>query len=377
MNYSFKNKYITLLVYIFDSFGSLFSLPFKFFYRNLPKNIKNILIIRLDHIGDVIITTPLIENVKKNFPQANITLLAGTWAKDIIENNPHISQTIYFDAVWFSRKNKKIIELKDFLNLAKKLKKMDFDLAFDPRGDIRHILLMSLANVKYKVGFGITGGGFLLNKKVEYKPISARDNCLNLLKSLDLKISAFSPQIFINKNAQTQIYKILKNYDIKETDKLVIIHTQAGNSSKNWPAKKFSQLINEIYNQYKAKIILIGSEKDRLINSEIIISSKVSAINLAGELSLQELYALINKSFCFIGLDSAPSHIAGLTGKPAIILFSATNKIAEWLPESENVKAIHREVPCANCQKIECCDNICMKLIEVDDVLKILDEVLK
>jgi len=378
MNYSFQNKFLSLFFAVFDFFGYLLFLPFNILNHKLPKNITNILIIRLDHIGDIIYSTVVLENIKNTYPQAKITFLTSGAGKEIIENNPNVDNLIIFNAPWFNRKEKKIFVLGDFFKLVDELKEYNFDLGFDLRGDFRHILLMLLSGVKLRIGFGITGGGFLLNKKVSYKKnLHPIEHNLDLLRSININVITYIPRIFIKKEAETQIYKLLKYYDFKEGDFTVIIHSQAGNPSKNWPKEKFAELLNQIYKKYKARIILTGSQDDRLANAEIINLSRVQALNLSGEINLQELFALINQSNLFVGIDSGPSHIASLTKKPVIILYSGTNISREWAPKSSNVVIIQKKPACGNCNKTTCSDNICMDLITVEEVIKAVEGVIK
>jgi len=110
MRYIFKKKRNVFLVSLFDFFGSIVFLPFKLLKNKIPGNIGKILIIRLDHIGDVVFSTMVPQNLKSHYKGAKITLLVGSWGKgDIVINNPYIDEVICYDAPWFDKNKKRFL----------------------------------------------------------------------------------------------------------------------------------------------------------------------------------------------------------------------------------------------------------------------------
>jgi hypothetical protein len=101
MKYIFKKRWNIFLISLLDFFGNIVFLPFKLFKKKIPGNVGKILIIRLDHIGDVIFSTVVPQSLKAHYKGAKITLLVGSWARDIVINNPYIDEVICYDAPWF------------------------------------------------------------------------------------------------------------------------------------------------------------------------------------------------------------------------------------------------------------------------------------
>jgi ADP-heptose:LPS heptosyltransferase len=317
----------------------------------------------------MVYSTCIPENLKKYYKNAQITFLAASWAKEIVEANPFVDRIIYWDAPWFKRGNQKIFEFISFFSLARRLRQEKFDLGIDLRGDFRHILLMSLAGLRYRVGFGITGGGFLLHKKVDYrKGIHCLEHNLDTLRSLNIPIVIDRPILYISESENRLTAHILKENNISQDDFVIVFHTRAGSSAKNWLDTRFAELI-KILKQQGAKIILVGSDKDKAAADIIIGMSGAPALNLCGETSLLSLAAILKRASLFVGLDSAPSHIAALAGTPTVTLYSGTNRIEEWAPQGKNVTVIQKDVSCKDCEKETCDDNLCMQLISVSDVL--------
>ena len=168
MKYVFKKRYLVFLASLFDFFGGLFTLPIRVFWRSSPGNVGSILIIRLDHLGGVVCSVPVPENLKNHYVGSRVTCLVSGQTKEIFMNNQYVDEVISYDASWFDRSQDNPFELRSFFRLAAQLRKYKYDLGIDLRGDLRHILLMVLAGVKFRVGYGVTGGGFLLHRSAEY-----------------------------------------------------------------------------------------------------------------------------------------------------------------------------------------------------------------
>lgn len=376
--YIFKNRRYRLLFGIIDFLGSLIFLPIRPFRRRKPGNVGNILLIRLDHIGDMVYSTPVAHNLKEHYRGAKITMLVANWAKEIVMNNPYLDEVICYNASWFDRKKKRIFEVRRFLKLASELRRHNYDLGFDLRGDFRHILLMFLAGVRFKAGYGITGGGFLLEREAEYRiEAHAIDHNLDLLKAMGIKTVYARPELYGSEKDQKFIEDFLKDNGVSGQDFLMTVHPFAGYHSNRWPNHHFAEVINILQDIYKAKVVIIGTKQDRDACSRIIEMSKVPVINALDKTSLGNLVVLLKKSSLFIGVNSGPTHLAAACGIPVVALFSAANILDNWGPRSENAVVIQKDITCKNCESPDCRHNICMDLISVEDVVDAAEEALR
>jgi len=378
MNYIVKKRRYTFLIFLIDLIGSIVFFPFKIFRRKHPGNISNILVIRLDHIGDVIFSTPIPESLKAHYKGAKITFLMSASARNVIINNPYVDEIMCYDAPWFDRRGKKIFELTRFLKLAGEIRKHNYDLGIDLRGDIRHILLMAMAGVRFKVGYGISGGGFLLSRKVNYRQgVHAIEHNFDLLRDLGIAIVSTKPKIYTSSADEETASDIMQKDGLdKGSVFMVLIHTTAGYKSKNWLDSRFIELIRILAEKYNAVSVLVGSEDDGDKNDRILKASGVRGVNISGKTSLSVLSALIKRASLFIGVDSGPAHIAALEGIPCVILYSGTNNSDEWAGIGSKVCKIQKDISCKGCEKLDCEQNICMDLISVEDVVDAVEEVL-
>src|SRR3990167_10185101 len=137
---SWRWYFVRLFDLIFDPFQKHFQ------SKGFPQAVQNILIIRLDHIGDLICSLPVLPVLKRRFPSAEITVLTGEEGKAILAGNPSIDHLLAFVPNWFSRK--RFVNLIQFFKTICELRKTKYDLGFDLRGDLRNIILMILAGVR-------------------------------------------------------------------------------------------------------------------------------------------------------------------------------------------------------------------------------------
>ena len=374
MKYIFKKKRYVFFVFLIDLIGTIVFLPFRIFKKRNPGNVGNILIIRLDDIEDVIFSTTIPENLKAHYRGAKITFLVGNPARGIVIDNPYVDEVICYDAPWFSKNGKRIFEFKRFFKLADELKRHNYDLGIDLKGDFRHIVLMALARVKFRAGYGVTGGGFLLHRRVNYREATHLiEHNLDLLRDMSIDIIENRPKIYVSKENEESASSIISENDLGKNDFITIMHTTANYKSKNWLDYRFAELAGIISKEYGAKIILVGSEDDKDKNDRIVSLSGIKVINASAKTSLPVLTALIKKASLFIGVDSGPAHIAALEDVPSVILCSGTNNSDQWSNIGSKVIRIQKDIPCKGCERIDCEQNICMDLISVYDVLEAVD----
>jgi len=247
--------------------------------------------------------------------------------------------------------------LEGLRRVIKDVKNIGFDLGIDPRGDLLSILIMWIGGVKYRAGYGITGGGFLLNKVCEYDDSKhVIDRNLAILEALDIPISDRSAETYFNEKDKLDIV----------TDRLVVIHPFAGANAKEWSKENFQKLINRLKDDGR-NVLLVGSSSD--------IGVFENVTDLRGKISLPQLAYLIKTSGSFIGLDSGPANIAAALNIPSVIICSGTNIPQLWIPNNSNVKFVYRDIECKPCglkvcmkEKHECMDGITIE--EVMDEFK-------
>jgi len=361
MRYAYKKKIYIFVFTVVDAVGSILFKAVRAFSGKRSERQEvpgRILLIRIDHIGDIINSTVVLEPIRKAFPDAAIDFLAPSWAAEILENNRHLDNVIRFDPPWFDRRVSGFSgQFKGIFSLTDIIRKGDYDLCVDLRGDFRHILAMSLAGVKRRVGYGITGGGFMLTDEVPYEE-NAHETGKNtrLLKTVGVEADASRVDLEFRDSDREAAGRLVSRESIE--GKYAVIHTTPGHNMKEWDRGKFNDIMRYISEEKCFMPVKVGGVADPMDPG----SKDVRIVDIAGKTTLGVLYNVIKGASLFVGVDSAPAHMAAAAGVPTIILFSGINDPGRWAPSGTNVKVLY---PGAGRDLLG---------IKVEDVRRMIDE---
>lgn len=395
-HYPFAKSWRWHLVRLFDSFCEWFLKPRKSVL--FPNLVRNILVIRLDQIGDLICALPVFPVLRMRFPNARITVLTGREGQAIFKGNPFIDHIMVFEANWFSKL--KVVNPIELFKIVSQLRKIRYDLGFDFRGDLRNILLMAFAGVLYRVGYGIAGGARLLHRMGDYQT-NLHQVELNVRLVTDEAIDKcyLKPDLFLSPEERKEGLDLLKRFGVSSPQsvgesvqrrfgtnpprrladhqsRLIAVHPEAGYPSKEWEEAKFKELITKLTEAHENTVLILGLSKAAQLAKSFASSSQV--IDLTGKLSLREMIAVLSWCHLFLGNDSGPSHIAQALGIPAVVIASGTNEYEKWGIWREPSKIVKHAVPCSPCHLRNC--NVeghpCMSEIKVDEVFHFGEELL-
>ena len=384
-----KNRRLALIIHYF------LKMCFLFYWFLVPKShcerkpsplkgIKRILVIRIDGLGDMVMSTPGFKAVRGIFPNAHITLLAANWSRDLVEEMPTFDEVIYFDAPWIVKGDNRIANI---LAIIRRLRREQFDLAIDLRADFRNNLLMYLCKARYRMGFDITGCGFLLTHIV---PAGNNHHSVRLCLSL---IDYLSPKdrekyntlsLWIREVDRGFAVKFLKenNINYKENSGLVvIIHPGSRWYGRRWKAERYAKIADCLIEKYGAVVILGGSPGEVKLVRSIAKHMKHLPIMAAGKTSLRQFLALLEKADLFIGVDSGPMHMATAMRTRVIALFGPASPSAVG-PIADGQHAVvtkQESFACSPCAQTVCHipNNSCMSAITIEDVWTVVEAQVK
>jgi len=357
--YPFKSLWKRALAGCFDAIGRTLFFPLRSLQKPLDlATVRRILVIRLDHIGDVVMSRPAIRALHKKFPHAAIDLLVTEDIAPLFVPSKEIRTVIAAKHGWFNRKASFAQKWSEFWRLAGILRAQEvhspktntYDLGIDFRGDLRNILLMRLAGVKYTIGYGIAGGGFLLSEEVPYDAAQHQVRLnLNLLNSFQIaQDTKLLPFEYSPKKAR-EFWKNTETLPYTTLLPRIVIHMGSGYPSKRWLFENFKALIQEIDRKALAQIVLIGTQAEKDATPDLKLNS-VRFVDLRGKTALRDLPVLLDVCDIFIGNDSGPAHIAAAQGLEVILLASGTNDIRLWHPWTEHLSFLQHKVPCSPCE---------------------------
>lgn len=340
-------------------------------------------------IGDVLFTTPLIRNIKKNIPSARLSFMCNRRVKPILETNKFIEDIFVFEKDEYRAvlQKSKVSFLKKVFSLYKRIRNKKFDVIFDLSLNPQYSAFFKLAGIKKRIGFNFKNRGRFLTHKRDlpwgYKDMHVADYYLGLLEFISIKPEKLKFDLFLEEKNILKIQRIMKNLGISENDLLITICPGSGDSwqetayFKRWPKENFTELCDMLSEELGAKIVLLGSDSEKFFCDFILANTKYRPINLCGRTSLLDLACLISISNLFITNDGGPFHISQSLGAKTIVLFGPTDEqVYGAYPREENCVVLKKDIRCRPCYKtfkFEGCkfDKKCLREINVKEVFEV------
>lgn len=377
MKYLFRKKINIFLAWLFDAMGALF---FRTRRKGLLENVSSILVIRLDHLGDVFLSSGVPKALKEAYPRARVIFLVSSFAAPLLQNNPFVDELLIYDAPWFfqNRYARSGKSLK-FFQLVRLLKEKSIDLGLALRGDVRENLMLWLASVRERAGFGVTGGGFLLNWPVFYRPgVHESRHTLDLLNAIGIRTGPLEPALYFSKEEEASLPALTNRLGLKSDEKYVGLQLGAGSPAKAWPEENLSTFLLDFSDRFpEYRVVFVGSGSQKA--GRAVFDVCPTGLSLLGKTTLRELCLLMKRFSFFMGPDSGPAHIAAAMGVRTIFLYSGTNVFEEWKPLEESAVVLRNPVPCSPCHRETC--NVdghpCMAGIASQDVIQALEKILR
>ena len=327
----------------------------------------NILIVRTDRIGDVILSLPLASVIKEHYPNCKVSFLIRDYTKPLTEANSHIDESIII------KENNGRFRILENVRL---LKKYNFDAAIVLYPTFTLSLIIFLARIKKRVGTGYRLYSFLFTDKIYEHRKDAKKHELeynfSLLKSIRINFQPGIDNVKFNLNISdsslNKIDGILKVNNIQPEERFIIIHPGSGGSAVDLPIDRFKEIIKLLLD-YNIKIVLTGSNAERTICNKLEISNNV--INLSGLLTLELLIALISKSCLLIANSTGPLHIAAALGKQTFGFYPKIKSCSaqRWGPYTNKRFIYEPELDCKDCDKKQCENLNCMNYININNVV--------
>ena len=331
--------------------------------------VKKILVIKPAAIGDVLLCTPVIENLRHNFPEAQIIFLTQKYCKEVLTGNPFLNRILTYD-----------LKLDSGWCLIRNIRKQKYDLVIDLFGNPRTAIITFFSRAKYRVGYRFNWRALAYNIKIKPRSAFVHNIEFNLdsLRKLGLEIVQSSPHFYLNGIHEEFAEEFFRSNGLDECEVIGI------NPCGTWPTKvwgmgKFAALGSRLASEYKI-LLFWGNAQERKVAESIKQKIGENAL-LIPEVDIKYMGALLTKCRAFLTNDTGPMHIAWSLGVNTAAIFGPTNSKLQG-PLSENSVIISNEsLNCLGCNltKIEECpyQHKCMMELDVDYVYLKLTELLK
>ena len=302
---------------------------------------KNILIVRTDRIGDVVLTSPVIKALREARPDSRISILVAPATRDLVDGN------ICLDEVLVDDRNGEHKGLLGFIKLIKRLRRQKFDYVLVLHTKKRTNLACFLSGIPVRIGYKNNKFGFLLNRPipdVRHKGESHEAQyCLDVLKEIGIESHDMDIALPVKEDALRWVDQFRREHHISEQDRLFAIHPGASDPSKRWPESRFAEAVDTLIDQYQAKIVMVGASDIDPIAKKIISLSKNQAVNLVGKTTVGQLAGLLMRCDLLVSNDSGPVHVAAGVGTPVVSIFTRNQpgiNPERWKPLGEKARVV-------------------------------------
>jgi len=336
------NKRKRVVLSIVNIFFRILWLPVKIFAkRAVLKDIipKNILLVRLDHIGDVLMTSPAFSLLRERFPQTKIILLTNAAGKQLFSDDPRINEILVFNWAWRQQKISdrfSFSKTKELLSLILRLRRERIDVIIDFRGDIRFIILFGLlAGIRIRISNSRVGKSSLLHH-ISHFDIARHEveRSVDVIECFVKPKTPLRPQIYLKAGEMPAIKEFVKR-ELKFSEfpsKLALIAPYSSIDIKSWPREYFREVIDSLL-EMDFIVTIVGTSDDSADAQSMVKGYDSGVFSLAGKTSVRQLAALTAVSTIIVGVDTGVLHIASCFDTPIIAIFGPTRSV-EFRPYS-------------------------------------------
>jgi len=318
----------------------------RLWFKKNATELKAILFVKWDEIGDMAAAMHVFEAVKHQYPNAKITVVCKPFVKSLIESNGFVDE-ILTDINAFNRRYDAVVEL---------------------RGTWQTLLKA----FKYRIIYRVSRAEIRLKNKGQQLHETLTNTAV--VQLLHPSIEHVQPGISFSPTDEASVNDFLKANGIEN---FAIIHAGARKKLRQWPKERFALAIEYLHKKYQLSIVFAGSKDDEADIDIIKSDLGFQTFNFTSGFSLSQFANLCSKARIYIGNESGPMQIASNAGIPVIAIYGPGVPHV-FYPLSKDSKVLHHVLDCNPCDQIHCVrpDNPCISMVKVDDVLESIDEIL-
>lgn len=329
---------------------------------------ENILVIKLRHIGDVLLATPVLRTLQQAFPKARFTVLLNRGTETVLKHYPDLHEVLV------AEKGSIAAQLR-FLG---ELRRKRYDCVIDLTDGDRSALMSLATGAVTRIGFNAEHRwrGLLYTHVAKPSPEDTHriDYDLATLRTLGLTPATSRPALYLSPDDETAAERVLDEVlgSDNKSARLILMQPGARYSLKVWPPERFAELADRLSQTMPCRILLGGDAKEREVAEGVRERTRCRPSVVAGRLSLPEFGALLKRCALFIGNDGGAMHMAAAVGIPVVALFGPTYP-QRWGPRGAPTEILYKGLDCRACYHPVCIrkeDENCMRLITVDEVFE-------
>lgn len=300
------------------------------------------LVLRLDQLGDIVQSLPFFDALDATWPGRKVDVLTTPQGREVLDGHPAVGEILVWACPWFGPARG--FDLADWRALVARLRGRGYQAAVDLRGDLRTILTLWWCGIPTRVGYGTTGGGFLLTHELPWQPGQhAIDRNLELAARLGARVTERVPRLRGRRGTFP-----------RGREPLLVVHPDAGTEAKRWSEEGFAEALRILVRErLDLRVLLVGLDRARGERIRAAVDSE-QVLDFMGKTDLPALIDLLASADGLLTNDSGPGHLAAALGKRTWILWSGTAPSEVWKPRGGIPRLFETWVPCAPCGAREC-----------------------
>lgn len=325
-----------------------------------------ILVIQTAFLGDVILTLPMVQSLKKATKDAQISFVAIPDTSEIVQSHPDISEVIAYD------KHGKQKSLGSFLSLAKELRERKYDIVLSPHRSIKSCLLTKLSRAKIRIGFDNAALRSCFTARLPWKfGVHEIDRNISLLRPLGIEVRRESPRLFPTDKHRKDAEQFLADNEIRLPYAVIAPGTVW--ETKRYPIEMMADVARKLLERF-ANVVIVGGKKDVGFVKDLVGIGR-GIISAVGRFSVMSSAEIVRRASLLVANDSAPVHIASAFNVPTVAIFGPTVREFGFFPYHDRSAVVEvdglRCRPCSMHGTRNCPIGtfVCMKRITPDEVV--------
>ena len=330
---------------------------------------KNILVVKLSAIGDVIHALPVSYAIKESYPDAHLTWVVEPAAYPILEDNPYIDDIILFEKAKFRSFGG---FLRAFGPLRRRLRRRRYDAALDLQGLFKSAAIIFNARAKRRLGTAnMREGASLISRPVtgEHAHGHIVERYLDVARAIGCRVDEVRFPVAVSARDAAAAEIVLARAGVPEGRRIIVLAIGANWPNKRWPVAHFAALSDRLYRAHFLPVLVGGGRLDETLAQDIMAATEIPPINLVGRTNLKQLAHVFTRAELVVGGDTGPVHLAAGLGTPTVMLMGPTDANRNG-PYGQQENAIEVPRACRACWKRVCPRKLdCLAIITPDEVV--------
>ena len=324
-----------------------------------PPARERILLIRPDHLGDLLLTTPAIHALRHARPDAELHVLAGPWSASLLADNDDVDVILTIPFPGFSRSPKASLRspYQQLWRSARQLRRIGYSSAVIFRPD--HwwgAMLARFAGIPKRVGYDLPEIGPFLTEKFPHTGGHAVEQSLRLVQAWTGEVDSSTLRLTypVQDSDRLFIRGYLEEWGLRSGDRFVVIHPGAGTAVKRWENERWAAAGDALARELDATVVLTGGDHELALAREIAHHMRTPACFVIGDTQVGQLAALYERALVVLGPDSGPLHLAVAVGTPTVALFGPADPVefGPWGPPDKH-RVLTSNIGCRPCRVLD------------------------